>query len=80
MNPPSPSGNGPPRPSPARTIAAAAIIIVTAVVAYYAVDARQRSRRLEEEIVRLHEVQALLRDSLAAARAAASPPQASPRP
>ena len=79
MNPPPQSGNGPPRPSPARTIAAAAVIIVTAVVAYYAMDARQRSRRLEGEIARLHEVQALLRDSLAAARTA-TPPPASPRP
>ena len=83
MNPPAQRGNGPPRPSPARTIAAALIIVVTAVVAYYAVDARQRSRRLEAEIVRLHEVQALLRDSLAAARTtprAATAPPASPRP
>jgi len=79
MNPPPQSENGPPRPAPARTIAAAAIIVVTAVVAYYAMDARQRNHRLEDEIARLHEVQTLLRDSLAAARAAAAPP-ASPRP
>lgn len=70
MNPPPPSGKGPPRPSPARTIAAALIILVTAVVAYYAVGARERNRRLEGEIARLHEVEVMLRDSLAAARAA----------
>lgn len=75
MNPSSPSGNGPPRLSPARTVAAAAIIVVTAIVAYYAMETRQRNRRLEDEIVRLHEAQSLLRDSLAAARAATGPPR-----
>jgi hypothetical protein len=78
MNPPPQSENGPPRPAPARTIAAAAIIVVAAVVAYYAMDSRQRNRRLEDEITRLHEVQTLLRDSLSAARGAVPPPT-SPR-
>ena len=74
MEPSPHSRIGPPRLSPARTIAAGAIILVTAIVAYYALDARQRNQRLQQEVDRLHEVTRLLRDSLDAARGASALP------
>ena len=75
----SPEGRiGPPPLSRARLIAAAALIVVTAAVASYAVQARQRADRLAAEVERLHEVERLLADSLAAARARLEAPGAAP--
>jgi hypothetical protein len=68
---------GPPPLARARVIAAGAIMVLTAVVAAYAVGEHQRGERLAGEVTRLHEVERVLADSLAAQRArpATAPPR-----
>jgi hypothetical protein len=74
----SPSERSGPSPPPrARILAAGAIMLVTALVAAYAVGEHQRAARLAREVERLHEVERVLADSLAAVRArpATAPPR-----
>ena len=67
----SPSGGrvGPPPLSRTRLIAGLAIVALAGALAWYATAARQRAERLAAEVVRLHEVERVLRDSLALERA-----------